>query len=71
MNPDDPNNPQGGAPADTGTPEPAVPGAVPPMGGNETPGAPVANCHCGKPSANGTCVGCNQPEAGCTCQAGV
>lgn len=80
MNPNDPNNPQGGTPpADSpAAPEPGVPPdmgttaeqpqepTAQPMGGEGIPQT-SANCHCGKPSAGGNCTGCNQPEAGCSC----
>lgn len=51
------SEPMGGAPA--GTPA-----------GAEGQGMP-ANCHCGKPSQNGNCVGCNMPEASCNCTPAV
>ncbi|MBI2335128.1 hypothetical protein HYU96_05030 [Candidatus Daviesbacteria bacterium] len=60
MNPDDPNQNQGGqtppaAPVDQGV-------------GGEQPAAPAVACvKCGGNAQNGVCSTCGQNEQGCTC----
>lgn len=51
----------GGSP--TSPPAPGTGGETSAMGEP----SPAAKCHCGQDSVAGNCVGCNQPEAGCSC----